>query len=224
MGNRFDCFFFWLYLNKFNFHEQAIRVYENLERRFTLTPEEYNNISDVNLKLNRLDLAEDYIKKPISIKNLILRINNLFKRLPIKSNSNFIISKNQILIENRKIKLTKIEFELLEIFTKNLDRIFKRQEILDKLAHGGIYQQPDNQKFTPFGATFKIFANSPQERDAIVGYSQRFGQRGNYHQVSYGGIEPRGGMQKYVVVIMVNNDAHFQEFNQYLETLKNLSF
>ena len=94
------------------------------------------------------------------------------------------------------------------------------QEILDKLAHGGIYQQPDNQKFTPFGATFKIFANSPQERDAIVEYSQRFGQRGDYHQVSYGGIEPRGGMQKYVVVIMVNNDAHFQEFNQYLQSMR----
>ncbi len=97
---------------------------------------------------------------------------------------------------------------------------YNRQEILDKLAHGGIYQQPDNQKFTPFGATFKIFANSPQERDAIVEYSQRFGQRGDYHQVSYGGIEPRGGMQKYVVVIMVNNDAHFQEFNQYLQSMR----
>ena len=77
--------------------------------------------------------AEDYIKKPISIKNLILRINNLFKRLSKKSNSSFIISKNQIMIENRKIKLTKIEFELLEIFTKNLNRIFNRQEILNKV-------------------------------------------------------------------------------------------
>jgi len=97
---------------------------------------------------------------------------------------------------------------------------YNRQEILDKLAHGGVYQQPDNQKFTPFGATFKIFANSPQERDSIVAYSQRFSRPGDYHQVSYGGIEPRGGVQKFVVVIMVNNDAHFQEFNQYLQSMR----
>jgi len=54
------------FLNKFNFHEQAIRIYENMEGKFTLTPEEYNNISDVNLKLNRLDLAEEYIKMALA--------------------------------------------------------------------------------------------------------------------------------------------------------------
>lgn len=54
------------YLNKFNFHEKAIGVYEKMELKFTLTPQEYNNISDVNLTLNRLALAEEYIKMALA--------------------------------------------------------------------------------------------------------------------------------------------------------------
>lgn len=56
------------YLNKFNFHEKAIRVYENMEGRFKLSAQEYNNIADVNLKLNRLGLAEEYVKTALAIK------------------------------------------------------------------------------------------------------------------------------------------------------------
>lgn len=54
------------YLNKFSFHEKAIRIYEAMEGQFSLTPEEYNNISDVNLKLGRLERAEDYIKRALT--------------------------------------------------------------------------------------------------------------------------------------------------------------
>ena len=75
--------------------------------------------------------ADDYIKKPISIKNLILRIKNIFKRLPNKTNNKFIFNKNNLMIENQKINLTKIEFNLLTIFIKSLNRVFKRDEILD---------------------------------------------------------------------------------------------
>ena len=35
------------------------------------------------------------------------------------------------MIENQKINLTKIEFNLLTIFIKSLNRVFKRDEILD---------------------------------------------------------------------------------------------
>ena len=75
--------------------------------------------------------ADDYIKKPISIKNLILRIKNIFKRLPNKTNNKFIFNKNNLMIENQKINLTKIEFNLLTLFIKSLNRVFKRDEILD---------------------------------------------------------------------------------------------
>ena len=54
------------YLHKFNLHEQALRVYENMEMQFTLTGKEYNNIADVNLKLKRLSLAEEYVKMAIA--------------------------------------------------------------------------------------------------------------------------------------------------------------
>ncbi|NKX31187.1 tetratricopeptide repeat protein [Alteromonadaceae bacterium A_SAG1] len=87
------------YLNKFNFHEQAIRVYENLERRFTLTPEEYNNISDVNLKLNRLDLAEDYIKMALAEKRLPLFLMT-YSEVQLKKGNNDLAE--QALLETLK--------------------------------------------------------------------------------------------------------------------------
>ncbi|MAI37307.1 tetratricopeptide repeat protein [Alteromonas sp.] len=77
------------YLNNFNFHERAIRVYETMEDKFSLTAEEYNNISDVNLKLNRLELAEDYIQMALTE-----------KRTPL-----FLITYTEVLLELGKIDL-----------------------------------------------------------------------------------------------------------------------
>ena len=37
-----------------------------MEMQFTLTGKEYNNIADVNLKLKRLSLAEEYVKMAIA--------------------------------------------------------------------------------------------------------------------------------------------------------------
>ena len=68
--------------------------------------------------------ADDYIKKPISIKNLLLRIKNILNRVSKKSFNNILkygsISLNLETIEvynkNTKINLTKTEFDLLSLF------------------------------------------------------------------------------------------------------------
>lgn len=85
------------YLNRFNFHEEALRIYENMELRFILTAEEYNNISDVNLSLKRLDIAEEYIKRALAK-----------KRSPL-----FLVTYSEILLEKGNNDLA--EQSILEV-------------------------------------------------------------------------------------------------------------
>ena len=85
--------------------------------------------------------ADDYIKKPISIKNLLLRIKNILNRVHKKSFNNILkhgsISLNLETIEvynkNTKINLTKTEFDLLSLFIKSPNKVFTREEILNKI-------------------------------------------------------------------------------------------
>ena len=85
--------------------------------------------------------ADDYIKKPISIKNLLLRIKNILNRVSKKSFNNILkygsISLNLETIEvynkNTKINLTKTEFDLLSLFIKSPNKVFTREEILNKI-------------------------------------------------------------------------------------------
>ena len=85
--------------------------------------------------------ADDYIKKPISIKNLLLRIKNILKRTSKESSNNILnygsLSLNLETIEvynkNTKINLTKTEFDLLSLFIKSPNKVFTREEILNKI-------------------------------------------------------------------------------------------
>ncbi len=84
--------------------------------------------------------AEDYITKPISIKNLLLRVKNILKKSTNKSNQILNFSSISINLTNftvhrdgEKIKLTKTEFNLLSTLAKSPGKVFKRQELLDKV-------------------------------------------------------------------------------------------
>ena len=84
--------------------------------------------------------AEDYIVKPISIKNLLLRIKNIFKQTIGKTNNTLNFSYISIDLDrltvhshNKKIKLTKIEFKLLSTLFKSPGKVFRRQELLNKV-------------------------------------------------------------------------------------------
>ena len=83
--------------------------------------------------------GNDYIKKPVAIENLLLRVRNLLKTN--KSNANVVSSKSlnvdfeNLTVYNRdeKISLTKIEFNLLSVFIKKPGKVFTRNELLDKV-------------------------------------------------------------------------------------------
>ncbi len=84
--------------------------------------------------------ADDYIKKPIAMENLLLRINNLFKK-NVKKSKNVINSKSLTLNldtltvyqSGEKIILTKTEFNLLKLFIKHPEKVFIRDELLNRI-------------------------------------------------------------------------------------------
>ena len=86
--------------------------------------------------------SDDYITTPYSSKELVLRVNKIIKRVYKDDNNNNILTYDtytidltrRIVLQNDKeIKLTTLEFDLLVLFIKNKDKCFTREEILDEV-------------------------------------------------------------------------------------------
>ena len=89
--------------------------------------------------------ADDYISKPFSIKEVIARVKAVLKRSEKQSITdekedklsygNLILDFNlkELSVNNKKIQLTKTEFELLTLLAKHPDRMFSRESIINKL-------------------------------------------------------------------------------------------
>lgn len=90
--------------------------------------------------------ADDYIRKPFSMKELMARVKNALKRTQltpprIVEYQGLKLDKDSRLfsIDGEKVDLTKKEFELMKLFLTNMDRIFTREEILDNIWGKNIY-------------------------------------------------------------------------------------
>lgn len=86
--------------------------------------------------------SDDYITKPYSSKELVLRVNKIIKRVYKDDNNNNILTydtytidltRRIVLKNDKEIKLTTLEFDLLVLFIKNKDKCFTREEILDEV-------------------------------------------------------------------------------------------
>lgn len=85
--------------------------------------------------------SDDYMTKPYSSKELVLRVNNIIKRVYKDSSNNLIKYENYIInldkrsveINNKEIKLTTLEFDLTVLFLKNKGKCFSREEILNNV-------------------------------------------------------------------------------------------
>jgi two-component system alkaline phosphatase synthesis response regulator PhoP len=85
--------------------------------------------------------ADDYITKPIKPKVFISRINALFRRLEEKNIpknikiGNIEIDKEKYIVvkDGKEINLPRKEFELLGLLVSKPGRVFKREEILNKV-------------------------------------------------------------------------------------------
>jgi len=116
-------------------------IIKKIKEKNELTPVIFTSARDQDLdKIIGLELgSDDYVTKPYSPKELMLRISNLLKR--VYSNTSKIkyeeyeidIDKRIVLKNNKIIELTTLEFDLLNLFIKNKGNSFSREDILNKI-------------------------------------------------------------------------------------------
>ena len=84
--------------------------------------------------------SDDYVTKPYSPKELVLRVNNIIKRVYAKDNKkisykDYVIDldKRMALLNDKDLNLTTLEFDLLYMFVTNKKRSFSRDDILNNI-------------------------------------------------------------------------------------------
>ena len=117
-------------------------VIKHIREKNEIVPVIFTSARDQDLdKIIGLELgSDDYITKPYSPKELILRVNKIIKRVYNKSfdkikydDYEIDISKRLIIYNNKEIVLTTLEFDLLILFIKNVDKSLDRELILNKI-------------------------------------------------------------------------------------------
>lgn len=103
------------------------------------TPVIFTSARDQELdKIIGLELgSDDYVTKPYSPKELVLRVNNIIKRVYTKVTAKTyyetyeIDTERRIILENnQEIPLTTLEYDLVLFFINNKNKSFGREEIL----------------------------------------------------------------------------------------------
>lgn len=109
----------------------------------TNVPVIFTSARDQDLdKILGLELgSDDYITKPYSSKELVLRVNNIIKRVYKNEENSFMnydiykvdTNKRIVLKEDKELSLTTLEFDLLLLFLNNIGKGFSRDEILNSV-------------------------------------------------------------------------------------------
>lgn len=114
--------------------------------------------------------AEDYITKPFELEELLLRINNVMKRYPVKNENNFKFGNCEINFDNyeitdvnsKKHTLSKREIGLLKLLTEAEGKVISRDEIIDTLWEED--ENASSRTIDNYILNFrKHFENNPKE-------------------------------------------------------------
>ena len=118
-------------------------VIKAIREKYPLVPVIFTSARDQDLdRILGLELgSDDYITKPYSSKELVLRVNNIIKRVYQSNDTktlNYLdytidLDKRTVTIKNKDIKLTTLEFDLLVLLIQNINKSFSREDILNAI-------------------------------------------------------------------------------------------
>lgn len=117
----------------------GLDFYENTVKSLNISTIFLTAQDDEETVVNGLNLgAEDYITKPFSTKELFARINKIVlrnkKNTIIKiGNIKFDMDKMIVYKDEQIIELTSLELKILHLLFSNLDKVVKRDDIIDKI-------------------------------------------------------------------------------------------
>jgi len=89
--------------------------------------------------------ADDYITKPFGLRELVARVRALLRRAPIAEPQldavdvlevgaiRVDVARHEVFVNDELIALTRKEFELLELFLLNADRVLTRDQLIDRV-------------------------------------------------------------------------------------------
>ena len=116
-------------------------VIKAIREKYPLVPVIFTSARDQDLdRILGLELgSDDYITKPYSSKELVLRVNNIIKRVYQSSESKILnyldysidLDKRIVSVKDKPIKLTTLEFDLLILLVENINKSFSREDILN---------------------------------------------------------------------------------------------
>lgn len=94
--------------------------------------------------------CDDYVCKPFNVKELVLRVKAVFRKLDIEKKDVLKFSdeleinmlSHDVKVRGEKIVLTNTEYKILLLFAKNPNRIFSREQLLE-LAIDEHYEKVD---------------------------------------------------------------------------------
>ncbi|MBF0476490.1 MAG: response regulator transcription factor [Deltaproteobacteria bacterium] len=126
--------------------------------------------------------ADDYLTKPFSPRELVLRVRAVLRRLKDKVASNSLIrfpgilidpEKHRVEIDEQDVRLTATEFRLLQCLAANSGNVLTREDLLDQVW-GYVYDGYARTVDTHIRRLRKKMGNQQERIDTIRGVGYRF--------------------------------------------------
>ena len=91
--------------------------------------------------------ADDYIAKPFSVAELLARIKAVLRRTAPDSQAEILAAgvlrldptSHRISINDAPLELAPVEFQLLQFFMEHPERVYSRQQLIDRIWGTGVY-------------------------------------------------------------------------------------
>ena len=120
-------------------NESGINLYKEVISKYSIPTLFLTACDEEETIVECLELgAEDYVTKPFSTKELLARINRILLRIKKNNiikvdNIAFDTDKMEVYKDNKKIELSSLELQILNLLFININKVVSRDNILDTI-------------------------------------------------------------------------------------------